>query len=163
MNDLFSDGYLRDIRAEWRGTIEGDGGHCPCCDRWGKIYARPINRTMARSLIWLHQARRNEDGWVDVPATAPRWVVRSNQLPTLRWWNLVERRTAEDDSLNKHSGMWRATELGSQFAIGKIDIPERVFTYNGEVEARSDKTVNIAACFTDLFDYEQTMRENFNP
>jgi len=149
----------QELRKQWRHTIEHDGGHCPVCDRWGKIYARGINKTMARSLIWLFFAKQ-EDGWVDVPSSAPKWLVRSNQLPTLRWWGLVERR-ANDDPKNKHSGMWSVTKLGEKFVHGEISIPEKVFTYNGEVEGSSDKFIFIHECFGDYFDYQEIMKNYF--
>lgn len=151
-----------ELRQQWRHAIENDGAHCPVCDRWGRIYARGINKTMARSLMWLCQAIKDKDGWVDVPSNAPRWLVRSNQLATLRWWSLVERR-GNDDPKNKHSGMWRATKLGVDFVHGLKKIPEKVYTYNGEVETVSQNLVHISECFQDYFNYEQIMNEYFPP
>ena len=48
------DELLEQLRAAWRSTIEEDGGHCPCCDRWGKIYSRTLNKTMAKSLVIIN-------------------------------------------------------------------------------------------------------------
>ena len=81
---------LKQLRDQWRVVIEGDGGHCPCCDRWGKIYRRGLNSSMARSLIWLVQQPDRGDGWVHVPDNAPAWLLRSNQLGTLHLWGLLE-------------------------------------------------------------------------
>jgi hypothetical protein len=144
------------LREEWRRAIEGDGAECPCCARWGKVYPRHINETMARSLIWLCAAPLTGD-WVYVPATAPRWLVRSNQLPTLRWWDLVER-AASDDKIKKHSGLWRPTQLGRDFAEGKITVPKTVYTYNGTRERYGDKMTTINACFGTHFSYQDVMR-----
>ena len=149
---------LQEMRVQWRETIDHQGGHCPVCDRWGKVYARAINKTMARSLIWLCNANPVELDWVDVPSQAPRWLVRSNQLPTLRWWGMVERRS-NDDEHKKFSGMWRPTWFGIQFALGKAEAPKKVFTYAGEVEGISAETTTIHGCFKDYFDYEATMKE----
>ena len=152
---------LAQLRSNWEHTKQNDGGHCPVCDRWGKIYPRGINRTMARSLIWL--ASRSEAGnWVDVPNTAPAWVLRSNQLPTLRWWDLVERNDSEKSPENKHSGMWRATEYGKLFAANKISAPSKVFTYNGEVVAKSTDLCNIVSCFEFDFDYHEVFNSFTN-
>ncbi len=153
MTDLFAHSELKALRDSWGRTIYQDGGHCPVCDRWGRVYPRAINKTMACSLIWL--VNRPEE-WVDIPKLAPRWLVRSNQLPTLRWWDLVNRGTNDEPKL-KHSGMWRATGLGVEFAYGRMSVPERVFTYNAEPVGFSDETVNIAECFETLFDYQQVM------
>lgn len=139
------------FRRRWRATINDKGGICPVCDRWGKVYPRSINKTMAASLAWLC----TQKGWTDVPADAPREVVKSNQLPTLRWWGLVKR-LQSDTERKKHSGVWRATLRGRQFNAGEIDIEATVVTYNGEVIARSEKTVNISDIDTE-FDYSEVM------
>lgn len=152
---------LTTLRKSWKETIEHDGGHCPVCDRWGKVYARGINATMAQSLVWLSQAHKDEHGWVDVPNTAPRWLVRSNQLPTLKWWKLVERRANTEESANKYSGMWRVTELGSQFVSGAVSVPKRVFTYNNVVEGFSEEHVFIRDCGFVLFNYPDVMQTQF--
>jgi len=145
------------LRRNWRALAEGDGGKCPCCNRWGKIYKRGINETMARSLIWLVQAPANSHGWVDVPETAPRWLVRSNQLATLRWWGLIERIPSTDPDY-KHTGMWRVTKRGHDFYDRKIKIPKAVYTYNGEVEYYSNDEVSITECFGKKFSYVEVMR-----
>lgn len=133
---------LADARNDWQAAIRDKGAICPCCDRFGKVYPRSINRTMARSLVWLaHHSRAGE--WVDVPSTAPRWLVRSNQLASLRWWGLVERAHPMPGEDAKHSGQWRATAKGQQFAARQIAVPERVFTYGGEPTGFSDKLVHI--------------------
>jgi hypothetical protein len=155
--DLFEQTFLRDLRNTWRSTIETEGGTCPCCHRWGKVYARSINATMARSLIWLCHAPGAAGGWVDVPTQAPRWLVRSNQLPTLRWWDLVERATA-DDADKKHSGMWRPTPLGSAFAKGEVAIPKTVYTYAGEREKYGTGLIRIMDCFDSQFSYQEVMK-----
>lgn len=152
---------LATLKSSWRETIEHDGGHCPVCDRWGRIYGRNINETMARSLLWLVNAERDSDGWVDVPKTAPRWLVRSNQLPTLKWWGLVERRGNTEESPNKFSGMWRPTELGCKFAAGQAQVPRKVFTYNNNVEGFGEEKIFIRECMGEIFDYQEVMSLNF--
>lgn len=158
--DLFFRNWLEEIRAEWQSTIAKEGGVCCVCDRWGKIYGRNINKTMAVSLLWLAQAP-HDDGWVDVPNKAPRWVIRSNQLPTLKWWGLVERRPNDADSTNKHSGMWRVTPAGKAFALEGLSVPKRAFTYNDEVLGFGDDLVKIKDCFKTYFDYQEVMNLYF--
>lgn len=153
-----SDELIMKLRSTWRGVIEGSGGHCIVCDRWGKVYGRPINRTMARSLIWLCYATTDNDGWVDVPKTAPRWVVQSNQLPTLRWWDLVERKFNDGETKTKHSGFWRPTPRGLDFVHSGLRIPKMVYTYNDTVQGYGTEDVGIADCFTDNFDFNATMQ-----
>lgn len=153
--DMFETAFLSKMRREWRDVVEGEGGHCPCCERWGRVYKRSINETMARSLIWLCKAP-SVDGWVDVPNQAPRWLIRSNQLPTLRWWDLVQRAKSEDVD-KKHSGMWRPTELGIAFVKGEVSMPKTVYTYAGEREKYGDEVIKITDCFGSHFSYAEVM------
>jgi len=151
---------LAESRSLWAETIKGKGGHCPCCDRWGKIYPRHFNSTMAHSLIWLarHQQQNNEENnvWCDVPNTAPQEVTRTNQLPTTRWWGLTERKPSNDGK-TKHTGWWRVTEKGMSFATGMIRIPKVAFTYAGEILYFGDDLIHIKDAFETPFDYEQVM------
>lgn len=153
-----SEVFLESLRSSWNAVIHGKGGHCPCCDRWGKIYGRPLNETVVKSLVWLC-SKELVDGWVDVPNRAPRFVIRSNQPPTLGWWNLVERRDTTRTKDVKHNGLWRPTDLGRSFALGSVKVPEKVFTYNNNVVALSDEEVYIKDCFGTFFEYSKTLSD----
>jgi hypothetical protein len=155
------DDTLTSAREEWREVIKRDGGRCPCCDRFGKIYARKFNSTMARSLIWLSYAECDSEGWVDVPMVGPAFVIRTNQLPTVRWWNLIERRE-NDDPKKKDSGMWRITRLGEQFVSFGDSIRSTVFSYNAKVIGYSDDQMRITEAFKSRFDYDKVMRTWFD-
>lgn len=149
---------LTEAKKEWQNAIQHDGGHCPCCGRWGKIYARKLNRNMARGVAWLFS--RPEE-WVNVPSVAPRWLVASNQLPTLRWWGLVERPdegAREELGEKKHSGHWRVTTKGVMFVKGLIDVPAKVFTYDGSPVGWSAERVYISDCIEN-FSYREIMNE----
>ena len=150
------------MRDAWGRTIAGDGGHCPVCDRWGKIYVRNINKTMAQGLVWLNHQTGDEDGWVNVPITGPQWLVRSNQLATLHWWNLVERKSKDDSHKSKFSGIWRTTQLGKDFVAGLIRVPRSVYTYNNNVVKHGDEDVLLSECLDEGFDYNQVMSTNLN-
>tara|TARA_R110002096_G_scaffold41647_1_gene112582 strand:- start:108 stop:608 length:501 start_codon:yes stop_codon:yes gene_type:complete len=153
MKNNFQRKTLQEARADWRNAIEGDGSHCPCCDRWGKIYPRHFNSSMARALLWLVG---EGDDWTDVPNTAPKWLTRTNQLPTVRWWGLIERQESDDPTV-KHSGMWRPTERGSNFAHGRTTIPRMVFTYNAKVIRFGEEKMRVEEAFKTNFDYMQVM------
>lgn len=152
---------VKQLRDQWQDTIENEGGHCPVCSRWGKIYARTLNRTMARSLLWLC-SEHMQTPWINVPKVAPRWLVRSNQLPTLKWWGLVERMPADPEAKTKHSGMWRPTELGVKFALQQVTVARKVYTYNDTVHAFSPEQVSLPDCFDGDYDYQATMNEMFS-
>lgn len=146
---------LAAAREQWfNRTIKQDGGHCPCCDRFGKMYRRRMNRTMAASLIWLQNAG---DGWIDVPKLAPKWVVRTNQLSTLKWWGLIERMPADPTGKVKHTGLWRVTDAGSLFAMGITTAPAWVLTYNDEPIEFSTEQISIEDALGTGFDYRDVM------
>lgn len=154
---------LQTLRDIWRKKIEAKGGHCPVCDRWGRIYGIRINRTMARALMWMRHAQADDDGWVNVPANAPRWVVRSNQLSILRRWDLVERRPNDKNSKIKHSGMWRLTPKALEFIEGRVQVPKYAYAYNDTIEGFSTETVYFRDCFKDVFDYQEAMNTYLPP
>ena len=150
------------LRDAWGRTIANDGGHCPVCDRWGKIYLRNINVTMAQGLMWLCRQTGDADGWINVPVVGPQWLVRSNQLATLHWWNLVERKSKDETHKAKFSGIWRPTQLGNDFAFGLVRVPKSVYTYNNRVMRYGTEEVFISECLKEVFDYEQVMRESLH-
>ena len=129
---------------------------CPCCDKFARSYRRKFNATMTRSLIWLVRSWKNTQTWVDVPSTAPRWLVRSNQLPTVRWWDLIER-CPNDNPEVKHSGLWRPTQKGLEFAYKRIKIPAKALTYDGKVIALEGDLVTIEDTLGTKFDYAELM------
>lgn len=137
-----------------------EGKRCPCCGRWGKIDGRRINVTMARGLIWLVRTWSKgtglRGGWVHVPSTGPRWLTKSNQHPTLRWWGLVERKPS-DDPKQKSQGMWRPTSLGFKFANGRVFVPSTVYTYDNRVLGYSRDRWSVWDALGEQFDYERAM------
>lgn len=53
--NLYEGATLEQAGHIWYNIIKSDGGHCPVCDRWGKLYKRGISANMARQLVWLCQ------------------------------------------------------------------------------------------------------------
>lgn len=155
---------LRSFRKHWREMAEKDGGRCPVCDRWGKVYARMLNETMAKSLIWLcREQLRTGNKWIDVPNTGPRCVIRTNQLPVLTSWGLVER-CGKDEAEGgaRYSGLWRPTSKGWDFYHGVIKVPKKAFAYNNKIEGYSKEVVSIDQCFGTHFDYKEVMAGRFD-
>ncbi len=152
---------LKQAKADWREVIHGDGGNCPVCERWGKVYARNLNKTMAISLQWLYTAQKEAGDprtWIDVPNTAPKHVLRTNQLATLRWWGLIERKPEDlEDKTQKHTGFWRITLKGMDFVEGKVLVPKTVETYNAEVVGYGKELINFRTALGIKFDYSQAL------
>jgi hypothetical protein len=161
--DLFGspDKFLAKLRSDWRETIEHDGGHCPCCGKWGKISPQGMNETRALALLWLSRAPTNAEGWVDVPNVGPRWLLRGKTHTTLQHWGFVEP-GSHDDSTKRADGLWRITDKGKQFIAGTVTVPKKAYIYNNAVEGWSDECVSFRDCFGRHFDYQEVMADTFN-
>jgi len=150
------------IKEARRDLLDGlDAGlRCPCCGKYARRYRRPFNSTMAGSLCWLVAAsEKSPDGWVHVPSTAPRWLLGSNQLPSVRWWGLVERSDEDPEPRLKHHGMWRPTPKGIDFAWGRVSVPLKAVTYDGELLDYEGEAVFIGELTGKNFDYEEIMKD----
>jgi hypothetical protein len=150
---------LAHLREEWLLKIEGDGGYCPCCDRWGKIYKRPLNSSMARALMWLTKAPDRGDGWTHVPSTAPTWMLRSQQLATLHLWGLVKGFDSETKLAS--SGLWKPTPLGVAFAENRARVQRYVYVYNNEVRGFDGDEISIIDALGEKYNYQNIMA-NYN-
>ena len=148
---------LREAHAETMRNAD-KGVDCPCCGRYVKRYAHTLNAGRARALVWLVGASCDGREWLHVPTVGPRWLVKTNQHPTLLWWQLAERREHDgtDDGLTAQ-GWYRPTQRGVDFAHGRIDVPRKVHTYNGDVLDVSDEMTTIETAVGERFDIAEEM------
>jgi hypothetical protein len=146
--------YLERLKTSWNQTIKGDGGNCPCCGKWGKVYKTKLNQHLALCLKWMVD-HAGEDGWVDVQNRGPRWMLKSKTYPLLEHWNLIE-------SKANRSGIWRATSSGNQFVKSQISLPEAVYIYDNRRWGFEDKLVMFRQCFGKHFNFEELMSVQFN-
>ena len=149
-------GSLEHAKLEMAEGMVDKGTECPCCGRWTKVDGKPINWSMARSLMWLVGVARDERRWVHIPTEAPRWLTRTNQLPTCARWGLVEARPTTDPK-KKASGYWRPTTAGVNFVRHGGTIQRRAHTFNKQIVAHSGPYVTLAEVYGDGFDYQETM------
>lgn len=152
--------YLAQLKSNWRATIEGRGGYCPCCDRWGKISPHSITEKQALTLAWMRRAPADEHGWINMPLHAPHWVMRSKNFSLLQHWGLVQSAPSADEK-KKGSGHWRLTQQGKDFIAGRIQLPLKAYIYNNQVEGWSDQKVSFQDCFGRSFDYAEVMSDDF--
>jgi hypothetical protein len=146
---------LAQMRDNWEVAIEGDGGHCPCCGRWGKIYKRALNASMARSLMWLVNRPHRGDGWTHVPSNAPTWMLRSSQLPTLHLWGLVE--SSDTKTKLASSGLWKPTQKGIDFANDVCSVPKYVYVYDNAVRGFEGPNIVVREALGSKYDYAEIM------
>lgn len=158
------------LRGEWKATIKHAGGHCPVCDRWGKINSIRLRGIMVKTMHWLHHVGNGD--WVYVPGSAPRFVTKSYAFASLKHWGLVEQRYAPPLTLEERkagitrdtrtSGMWRLTPLGYDFIFNGLSVPKTVFVYNDTRVGASDNEVTARECAHEKFNYDAMMGSSFN-
>jgi hypothetical protein len=153
-------GATLDEAREWVSENLEDGAECPCCGQLAKLYKRKLNSSMARSLIWLvRHAGPVAREWVDVAQEAPKWLLKSRELPKLAHWGLIEEMPKDpDDTTRRTSGTWRPTEEGVDFVYVRIKATARVHLYNNTLEGfDEDEYITIKQALGKKFDYEELM------
>lgn len=151
--DLFEPDPMAVLRDEWRETIEGDGGCCPVCGKFGKVYKIKLSQALALALKWVAD-HGNPEGWVDVQTTGPRWMLRSKTYPLLAHWKLLE-------SQSQRSGVWRVTHAGKEFLSGFALVPKAVYIYDNRVWGFDSETTAYRGCFGVQFDFDELMSSSF--
>ena len=155
--DLWSEeaDYLDRLRTAWNQTIEGEGGHCQCCGKWGKVYKIKLSQHLALCLKWIIDHSSPTEPWVDVQNSAPRWMLKSKTYPLLEHWTLIE-------SKGHRSGIWAVTHRGVEFVYGGLELPEAVYIYDNKRWGFDEKTVQFRQCFGRHFDFDELMSAQFN-
>lgn len=143
---------LGDVREYVRIRAADGGVDCPACTQHVKVYRRPLNSGMARSLItmWLAAGR----GWQHVPTTVGG---RSREEGKLRYWSLIEEATEQRRPDGGRAGYWRLTEDGEQFVRGLRWVPRYALVYDGRLLDHDGDLITIRDALGDRFDYDVLM------
>ena len=144
---------LAEAKMWLQGQLE-EGVMCPCCSQYARIYKRKLNSTMGYALLWLCRAYSGD--WINVPKKGPRSVIATNQLGTLALWGVIEQKP-NVDSRKKHSGFWRPTRQGQDFANERVMLPTHVYLYNNKVQRWSNERGDIREALGKYFDYAELM------
>ena len=150
---------IEEAREEfWDGIRTSPGAQCPVCDRWGKMYARPFNRGMARTLIWVYQHARRD--YRHLSTVAPRHILNDNQVGKLVFWEMAEGQPNKDDPSKKRSGWWRITEKGAAFIEGRITANSHVIEFCQEIYGWRADQVNMSHVLGRPFHYTELMEDS---
>ena len=151
---------LAEAREAWKEAIWAEGMVCPCCDRWGKVHKRKLNRGIIRCLIYLYeQWQRGVNDWIHVPKKGPRHVLNSAEIGKLELWGLGWNKPNKDDPKKKHTGYWMIQPRGIAFIEGRMKVPSHAYVYNKEALKFTDKKVDPSWCLGEPFDYRELMGE----
>lgn len=159
MIDLFEAEYLEKIRKDYIRVLEGKGGNCPCCKRYGKYHGYSITKTDAKALAWIY-ANGDKHGWVNMPTKAPREFLRGKSFTNLRYWGLIEAHPNDRKDV-KGSGNWRVTNKAISYMQGKMTLPKKAFVFDRTLIGFSEKQVYFSECYKDYFDLEVLMNSRF--
>lgn len=152
---------VAEAKTSFFTEAEKDGSKCPCCMRYGKVYKRSINSSMAAVLILLH--RYKHLGFTHVPTlineTAKASVAAAirGDFAKLRYWGLIEEGFFVVDSSKKYNGTWRITPAGERFAKGEIRVSKYGWVYNTKLLRFGGPQVTIHDALTNKFDYTALM------
>lgn len=148
---------LEELRLEMQQAAHNDGGVCPVCDQFVKVYKRKITSTMARQLLALYKMRLSGEHWVHVS----RLVLGGaggGDFAKMEFWGLITQKSHQPgDEGKKTSGYWSITEKGQAFCEGQIKVPLHTYVYNGTVLKQSEEAVDIKQSLSDKFDYRELM------
>ena len=149
---------LADARQAYFVAASGKGSTCPCCSRFGKVYKRKFNSSMAAVLVLIYRFRSR--GYVHaqtlINSTSNAAVAAAirGDFAKLRYWGLILDRpqTLED---KKHSGFWTITPEGCEFVLGQSRVKEYVFIYNTKALGFDGHDINIHQALKKRFSYTE--------
>jgi hypothetical protein len=153
--------FMRGLRQAWNKAIRRkEGAICPCCDRFGKVYARSINNSMATTLRWMYDYAKihGSDTWINMRTDSPIESVASCEYARLVWWHVIEKKPIDVVSKKKSTGIYRITKLGIDFIEGRALIPKNIFLHNDELLGESEEMTDFVSCLKDSFDYQKLMQ-----
>lgn len=124
---------------------------CGACGQRAQVYKRKLYGAQAVALLSLVMSylERNLE-WFHVRSG---FSPLGGDFAKLQHWGFIETRVSENGG-GTHSGEWRPTPNGVEFARNITRVPYAKFFYNGCVIRDDDsKTVNIRDVLPEDFDY----------
>lgn len=151
------------VMADGRWTAKGV--HCPCCDGNAKVYERPLNAAMARSLLAIYRYFLRPDAaeWLNI-CQYLTYNTSVGDAAKLAYWGLIEPKREEPrGDGNPRNGLYKTTDLGWRFLQGEVTVPKYVVLYNASVLGMSEEQTTLAAALRTPFDYAALMHEARQP
>lgn len=147
---------------KWLNGMMNTGVTCPCCGQYAKMYRRKITSTMAKCLVMIHRFfQHNKVSFIHVPNYLVKvkndGSVAGGDVAKLKHWGLLEPVVNERADGSKRAGFYRITQLGKDWADGKVEIPKYAYIYNQKLYKLSDEKVFIKDALGDRFDYRELM------
>jgi len=134
------------------------GTCCPCCERFIKLYRRPLSASMARYLIVLAKKSGMGNPWLHVETDFRDVSIPSRgDYAKLRYWGLIEAKPGVSERGARTKGYWRITDKGRAFVAGNAPVPSHILLLNNRVVGFSDNLVTIRDALGKAFNYDELM------
>lgn len=152
---------FKPAREKYSKAILNDGGRCPACERFGKVYDRTITSSMAAALLLL--CRDTEIGeFVRVSEFFKKRkavvAVLGGDIAKLRYWGLLEKKDKSSKKGDKSAGWWRVPLFGRYCATSGIRIPKKARIYDERLLAFSGGYTSVVDSLRKKFDYRAIMK-----
>lgn len=142
---------IRDAAAAVESGRWGKKGIiCPCCGQLAKVYRRSITRSMAKVMVAMYDANREEPtGWRDVPEVLRLTpylrgpASQGGDWGKLVYWGLVERWAEDRGDGSTRCGKARLTDLGISFLRRKATVQRYAYVYDSECVGLGGPDVGI--------------------
>ena len=140
------------------------GVFCPCCNQRVQKYPININSSLAAALIALHRlTTENENLFYHVAEITKTANLKSScakNFSILKHWELIVEKPKNEivDSHKRTSGFWSITDLGKDFASGKVTVKSHCWLYNKRCWGFLGEDVLIKQCLGEKFNWEELMQ-----
>jgi len=144
---------IAEAREQLEAVMYEEGGTCPCCTQFVKVYRRSIHASEARALILAESAHGGE--WFHVPTFAD-CARLGGSWAMLRRWGLIEENTAPRDDGGR-AGYWRITAEGRAFVRGEIKVPKYAQIFDNVLLGHIGEPVSIDDALGSKFDRNELL------
>ena len=121
-----------------------------------QLYRRTIESSCLKYLIDLYN--KSKVNWTYYHAEKDLKIPTSSNggFCKLRYWGLTEEQPNSDEA-KRTSGMWKITQNGIDFVLGKALIEKYIYLYNGDIYEKDGGLVDINNCIGKAFNYAELM------
>lgn len=122
------------------------GTTCPCCDQHVEEYTRNLRSSSIAWLVALYAATEIKV-WNHSQDISKLVDYRSGgEFSIMKWWSFI---AAEAGGANKReaNGLWRITQVGTQFCRGILSVPKTVRLYNNTFLGFEGPNVDLLKIF----------------
>lgn len=131
---LNSDSTIAEAKAH---VQQEDDVECPVCTSRVKTYKRKLPAADLPALVSLYETSAEaklagEKGLIWVHIKELQGKSGGGDFAKFRFWGFIVAKPNDDDPSKKDSGLWRLTQKGYHFLLGKTTVPKKMLFRMGE-------------------------------